>query len=73
MIQRNSSIPPAPRLAEGLAFICSTNIAMVIAQVCQPLADIRPKWVFAAASSERWKGWGSYFPAKASTSSRVTA
>ena len=37
------------------------------------LAASLPKWVFAAASSERWKGWGSYLRAKSMTSSRVTS
>ena len=47
--------------------------AMVMAQVCQPLAARRPKWVLAAASSDRWNGCGSYFRANSRTSSRVTS
>jgi len=50
----------------------STSIPMVIAAVCQPLAESLPKCVFAAASSSRWNGWGSYFDANSTTSSRVT-
>ena len=60
------------RLAASGWHTCAMTMA-VIAQVCQPLAASRPKWVFAAASSDKWKGWGSYLRANSSTSSRVTS
>ena len=49
------------------------SMRIVMAQVCQPLAEIRPKCVFAAASSLRWKGWGSNFSAKSRTASASTS
>lgn len=45
--------PGEPSPADSSVFIFSTIIAMVMAQVCQPLADKRPKWVVAAKSSSR--------------------
>ena len=45
---------------------------IVIAQVCQPLAESSPNIEASAASSSRWKGCGSNSRAKASTASRLT-
>ena len=52
-IQRSSSTPGEPRPACSSSTTWRAITAMVIAQVCQPLAARRPKWVLAAASSER--------------------
>ena len=42
-----------------------------MAQVCQPLAQRLPKTEARAASSSRWKGWGSNCRAKSRICSRV--
>jgi len=43
-----------------------------MAAVCQPLAASPPKKLARAASSSRWKGWGSNWAAKALIDAAVT-
>ena len=64
-------MPGEPRLAASSRW-SSQIMRMVIAQVCQPLAERRPNSEASAASSSRWKGCGSNSAAKAMTASRVT-
>jgi hypothetical protein len=67
-----SSKPSAPVVAlPGMAW--SQSMRMNMAPVCQPLAMSPPNMLFRAASSSRWKGWGSNCRAYSMISSRVTA
>ena len=64
-------MPGEPRLAASSRY-ASHIMRIAIAQVCQPLAERRPKSEASAAASSRWNGCGSNSRAKARTASRVT-